>query len=383
MSRGKRNGIRFCVALLCLVALLVTIAPLAAAATAPYTVQAGDTLWKLANRYGTTVSELKVLNGLKSDYLFVGQKLSIPTAEAGLTTYYVQPGDTLYKLSLRFGTSVSELQRVNGLSSSALQVGQRLLIPASGSDTHTVQRGESLYLIAQRYGISISDLKQANNLTSDVIYAGQRLVIPGPSSAPAANIKLYRVASGDTLSEIARWFSTTANAIYATNRLHTTRLMPGQPLYIPVGSSTPVSVAGPRGSQKPDYGELLPWQDARWVFNPEARATIVDMYTGKSFQVFHLGGSNHADVEPVSTSDTNIMKSVFGQWSWAKRPVWVMIDGRKLAASLAGMPHDVEFIGNNGVAGHFDLYFLNSRSHNDNSLNQEHQQNVLRAAGQA
>ena len=49
---------------------------------------------KLANRYGTTVSEVKVLNGLKSDYLFVGQKLSIPTAEAGLTTYYVQPGDT-------------------------------------------------------------------------------------------------------------------------------------------------------------------------------------------------------------------------------------------------------------------------------------------------
>ena len=52
---------------------------------------------------------------------------------------------------------MSELQRVNGLSSSALQVGQRLLIPASGSGTHTVQRGESLYLIAQRYGISISD----------------------------------------------------------------------------------------------------------------------------------------------------------------------------------------------------------------------------------
>ncbi|MBE0466453.1 MAG: LysM peptidoglycan-binding domain-containing protein [Candidatus Desulforudis sp.] len=101
-------------------------------------------------------------------------------------TYTVQPGDSLFKIAQRFGISTQELQSANGLGNRTVIVpGQQLNIP--GSPTHVVRSGESLFKIAARYGISTQDLMRANALMRTEIYPGQVLRIPvgAPDPAPS------------------------------------------------------------------------------------------------------------------------------------------------------------------------------------------------------
>lgn len=95
-----------------------------------YTVRAGDTLWLLANRYGTTVDAIKRLNGLTGDMLQIGQVLRIPVNQTQqYTTYTVRSGDTLWLLARRYGTTVDAIKKLNGLTSDDLSIGQVLRIP--------------------------------------------------------------------------------------------------------------------------------------------------------------------------------------------------------------------------------------------------------------
>ncbi len=95
-----------------------------------YTVRSGDTLWLLANRYGTTVDAIKRLNGLTSDNLSIGQVLRIPVSQTQqYITYTVRSGDTLWLLANRYGTTVDAIKRLNGLTSDHLSIGQVLRIP--------------------------------------------------------------------------------------------------------------------------------------------------------------------------------------------------------------------------------------------------------------
>lgn len=95
-----------------------------------YTVKSGDTLWLLANRYGTTVDAIKRLNGLTSDILQIGQVLRIPVSQAQqYITYTVRSGDTLWLLANRYGTTVDAIKSMNGLTSDNLSIGQVLRIP--------------------------------------------------------------------------------------------------------------------------------------------------------------------------------------------------------------------------------------------------------------
>ena len=95
-----------------------------------YTVRSGDTLWLLANRFGTTVDAIRRMNGLSNDNLQIGQVLRIPSDRpTGYFNYTVRSGDTLWLLANRFGTTVDAIRRMNGLSSDNLQIGQILRIP--------------------------------------------------------------------------------------------------------------------------------------------------------------------------------------------------------------------------------------------------------------
>ncbi len=98
--------------------------------TFQYTVQPGDTLWLISRRYGTTVDAIKRLNGLTGDMLYIGQVLRIPgTQTGGYQEYTVQAGDSLWLLSRRFGTTVETIMQLNGLTSDLIVVGQILKIP--------------------------------------------------------------------------------------------------------------------------------------------------------------------------------------------------------------------------------------------------------------
>ena len=98
-----------------------------------HTVAPGDTLFSIARRYGTTVEELMRLNGLESFLIQVGQVLRLPEKAQGERVHQVVPGDTLFSIARRYGTTVEELMRLNGLTSPDLQVGQVLKLPAPSS----------------------------------------------------------------------------------------------------------------------------------------------------------------------------------------------------------------------------------------------------------
>ena len=117
-------------------------------------------------------------------------------ARDGSVVHIVQPGENLYRISLRYGTTVKAIAAANGLTNtSRIYVGQRLTIPGGSSSpapstpssgTHTVQRGENLYRISLRYGTTVQEIAASNGIVNTGrIYVGQRLVIPGASASPA------------------------------------------------------------------------------------------------------------------------------------------------------------------------------------------------------
>ena len=150
--------------------------------------------------------------------------------------------------------------------------------------------------------------------------------------------------------------------------------------------------------------ELLDWWTAaNKVFARGSTAKVIDVRTGKSFYIKRTYGGNHADCETLTKEDTKIMKEIWGGFSWSRRPVIVEIKGRYLAASMAAMPHagldnkptnatvsgrsggygrgtNLDAVKNNGMDGHFDIHFKNSRTHGTNKVDSAHQKAIKEAA---
>jgi peptidoglycan hydrolase-like protein with peptidoglycan-binding domain len=145
------------------------------------------------------------------------------------------------------------------------------------------------------------------------------------------------------------------------------------------------------------------WTGANKVFARGSNAKVIDVRTGKSFYIKRTYGGNHADCETLTKEDTKIMKEIWGGFSWSRRPVIVEINGRLLAASMAAMPHagldnkptnatvsgrsqgygrgtNLDAVKNNGMDGHFDIHFKNSRTHGTNRVDSAHQKAIKEAA---
>ena len=105
------------------------------------------------------------------------------------------------------------------------------------------------------------------------------------------------------------------------------------------------------------FGVLMPWDEVKVYFAMYCRAEIIDLETGKSFRVQRRGGRYHADCQPLTRHDTQVMKGIYGQWSWDRRAVIVVVGGRRIAASMAGMPHGAGAIKDNDFNGHFCVHF--------------------------
>jgi LysM repeat protein len=99
---------------------------------------------------------------------------------AGTASYTAVSGDSLFKISRVFHTTVENLMNANGLRTTSLNIGKVLKVPG---DTYTVQKGDSLYLIAQKYKMPLSEISRANNIYNDRLDIGQRLAVPVPGSA--------------------------------------------------------------------------------------------------------------------------------------------------------------------------------------------------------
>jgi membrane-bound lytic murein transglycosylase D len=158
--------------------------------TGVHRVRRGETLSGIAGRYGTSVRELMALNRLRSAHrIWPGQQLQVPGGPGGTrlppgteVNHRVRRGDSLWLLASRYGTTVEQIRRDNGLRGSTLYPGQVLRVRSSGSgggSSYVVRRGDTLGAIARRQGVSLSRLLAANNLSRrSTIYPGQRLVIP-------------------------------------------------------------------------------------------------------------------------------------------------------------------------------------------------------------
>ena len=197
-----------------------------------YTVKSGDSLWSISKKYGLTVDELKQANNLTSNLLSIGQNLLIPKKESETNTneYIVKKGDTLYAIANKYNTTVDNLKSINNLTTDSLSIGQVLKIPSNNNyETYTVKSGDTLYAIAKKYNTTVDAIKNLNNLTSNTLSINQVLKIPNSDT----NYITYTVKKGDTLYSIAQEFKTTVSAITNLNNLSTTVLTIGQKLLLP------------------------------------------------------------------------------------------------------------------------------------------------------
>lgn len=165
-----------------------------------YTVVSGDTLSGIASKFGTTYQELARINNINNPNLIsVGQVLKIKEEDSSpipvsnnSIIYTVQSGDTLSGIANKYNTTYQELAKINGISNpNLISVGQVLKINGSVSTpvlvstpsykTYTVQSGDSLWGIASRQlgnGSRYGEIKSLNGLSSDTIYPNQVLKMP-------------------------------------------------------------------------------------------------------------------------------------------------------------------------------------------------------------
>ncbi|MGK0555104.1 LysM peptidoglycan-binding domain-containing protein [Macrococcus capreoli] len=198
------------------------------AEAAEHTVQPGESLWLIANKYNTTIDQLKSLNRLSSNLIFPYQTLKVsgtpttvkkpastnvyrkPVTTTTSATHTVQPGESVYSIATKYKMSMTQLMKLNNLSSYLIFPNQKLKISGtvtpvkttttntstntqvsrapqtttiSNVKTYVVRPGDYLAKIANQYGVTVQNIKTWNNLTSNVIYSNQRLIVSGGSTA--------------------------------------------------------------------------------------------------------------------------------------------------------------------------------------------------------
>ena len=220
-----------------------------------YRVRRGDTLGRIAKRFGTTVNALVAVNNMDQTHLIKpGQALRVPagrTASASAVhqpaqpqRYRVQRGDTLGRIAKRFGTTVDTLVAMNNVDQPHLiKPGQVLRVPAGRAASalaapkpaqrpqrYRVQPDDSLSVIAARFNTTVATLAMLNGLSKPyLLRPGQVLEVAQPMP-----LQRYQVKRGDTLGRVARRFRTTVAALAALNGLRKPYLIKaGQTLVIP------------------------------------------------------------------------------------------------------------------------------------------------------
>ncbi|MDW7675740.1 MAG: LysM peptidoglycan-binding domain-containing protein [Bacillota bacterium] len=165
--------------------------------------------------------------------------------------YTVVRGDTLFLISMRFGTPLASIIAANPQITNPDQIvpGQRICIPLPPTPAvcsgflYTIVRGDTLAQISTRFGVRLVDIIIANPqiINPDVIFAGQVICIPIP---PPADIEcpgfLYTIQAGETLAILAQRFGITVQQIFAANPqiLDPNRVFAGQTICIPAEAPT-------------------------------------------------------------------------------------------------------------------------------------------------
>lgn len=248
-----------------------------AQAETDHVVVPGDTVSRLAAKYGVPTSRIIAANDLNaSATIYIGEHLTIPTSspQTSQVKHVVVRGDTAWDLAAAYGVTVSDLRQANSLNiAGTIRIGQTLVIPGATAfpaattaspaapptartSTYVVRSGDTLWSIARRFDTSVASLVQGNAITNpSLIRAGQVLTVPSHTAAPvvatdnnvgslSTKTSSYVVRSGDTVSSIAARYGTTVATIARTNSLSNPGLIRiGQQLTVP-GGGTPTGLVG-------------------------------------------------------------------------------------------------------------------------------------------
>ena len=207
-----------------------------------YTVQPGDSLWKIAKVNNVSIDHLKAWNQLSDDRIFVNQKLSL--------NYNVKSGDSLWAIARTYGTTVKELKSTNGLTTNVIRIGQQLNIPAANGNatsasvsttvynttSYVVKKGDSLSAIGARYNLTISELKSMNKLTSNTIIVGNILKLRTERANAAANNTTNTTA--DTTSTVQAPAASTESQATKTSVPVTSQTVENSAATAPAASQT-------------------------------------------------------------------------------------------------------------------------------------------------
>ncbi|WP_077329109.1 C40 family peptidase [Virgibacillus siamensis] len=187
------------------------------AEAASYKVKSGDSLWGIAQKYNTTVAHLKDWNDLSSNLIFPNQVIETSKSSNSTTnsnnnstkrTYKVKSGDTLSGIAAKHNITVSQLKRWNNIDSWLIYPGDVFVVSRDGAssgsssnsgsasagsdsdgatDVYRVKSGDTLSEIGVRYGVSVAQLKRWNGLSSSLIYVGQKLNIKSSNAGSGSN----------------------------------------------------------------------------------------------------------------------------------------------------------------------------------------------------
>ena len=180
----------------------------------------------------------------------------------------VRPTENLSKIAKRYGVSVGQLRRWNGIRGDRILAGQRLSLGLDRATTYTTRRGDTLSGIAQRFGVSANSVKRLSGLKDDRIHVGQKLVLrnqppPRPSKArrsaasPDRNRDIHVVKRGDTLSEIALAHKVSLSRLKKLNTLSTNRITVGQRLRLRPARATSKGVVAPPSTSEEEVAEYV------------------------------------------------------------------------------------------------------------------------------
>ena len=209
-----------------------------------YIVKRGDTLYSIARDNNISVAELKKINNITNNTIYVGQELYLknkiveeePSENDDI--YVVKKGDTLYSISKKLNISINTLKALNKLNTNEIYVGQQLILSNDKNteeyDVYTVKKGDSLWSISQKYNISVKELIELNNLNNLTLQINQKLKVPKTIIIePEENdTEIYIVEKNDTLWSISRKFNISVNELKELNNLTNNLLSIGQELKI-------------------------------------------------------------------------------------------------------------------------------------------------------
>ncbi len=220
-----------------------------------YFVKSGDSLSQIARDFSVSIEDIKKWNNKKEDQVYIGEKLilftdkkqeSHPETPPASTYYTVQAGDNLESIAQKYNVSVAQIKSWNNKESDTIYVGEKLRLesstvnssPSTHTITYKVKSGDNLSSLSARYHVSIEEIKALNKLKRDELYIDEVLKIKTSydedktASVNPVKKRFYSVRRGDSLSEIARNYQVSVDDIVKWNKKNNKNVYIGEKLTI-------------------------------------------------------------------------------------------------------------------------------------------------------